>query len=206
MQDRFVDLLRHGEAQGGARFRGGHDDPLSAEGWDQMTRATAVNPDWTRVVSSPSRRCSAFAQRIAESHKLPLAILPGLRERGFGAWEGLAAHQIPAEELTRFWDDPVGYAPPGGEPFEVFRERVIAAWGQVCDAGGPFTLAVTHGGVIRVVLAEVLRMPPEASLLIEVPRPVYPACACRRLPGDPVSCATGRPEWTCVRSGLPDVS
>ncbi|MFB1487813.1 MULTISPECIES: histidine phosphatase family protein [unclassified Thiocapsa] len=189
MQDCFVDLLRHGEAQGGARFRGGHDDPLSAEGWDQMTRATAANPDWTRVVSSPSRRCSAFAQRLAERHKLPLAILPGLRERGFGAWEGLAAYQIPAAELTRFWDDPVGYAPPGGEPFEVFRERVRAVWGQVCDAGEPFTLAVTHGGVIRVVLAEVLRMPPEASLLIEVP----PACLSRlRVPESP-----GRPSLMC---------
>ncbi|WP_296805921.1 histidine phosphatase family protein [Thiocapsa sp.] len=185
MQDRFVDLLRHGEAQGGARFRGGHDDPLSAEGWDQMTRATAVNPDWSRVVCSPSLRCSAFAHRLAESKKLPLAILPGLRERGFGAWEGLAAHQIPAEELTRFWDDPVGYAPPGGEPFEVFRERVTVTWGQMCEAGEPFTLAVTHGGVIRVVLAEVLRMPPAASLLIEVP----PACLSRlRVPEFP-----GRP-------------
>ncbi|RKT45389.1 histidine phosphatase family protein [Thiocapsa rosea] len=193
MQDRFVDLLRHGEAQGGARFRGGHDDPLSAEGWDQMTRATAVNPDWTRVVCSPSRRCSAFAQRLAESNKIPLVILSGLRERGFGAWEGMAAHQIPAEELTRFWDDPVGYAPPGGEPFEIFRERVMATWRQVCDECEPFTLAVTHGGVIRVVLAEVLRMPSEASLLIEVP----PACLSRlRVPESP-----GRP--SLMRHGPP---
>jgi broad specificity phosphatase PhoE len=185
MQDCFVDLLRHGEAQGGARFRGGHDDPLSAEGWDQMTRATAVNPGWTRVVCSPSQRCSAFAQRIAERCNLPRSIMSGLRERGFGTWEGLAAHQIPSEELTRFWDDPVGYVPPGGEPFQAFRERVVVAWGQVCDEAGPFTLAVTHGGVIRVVLAEVLRMPPEASLLIEVP----PACLSRlRVPESP-----GRP-------------
>jgi broad specificity phosphatase PhoE len=182
MQDRFVDLLRHGEAQGGARFRGGHDDPLSAEGWDQMTRATAVNPGWTRVLSSPSLRCSAFAHRLAERFNLPLSIMPRLRERGFGAWDGLAGHQIPAEELTRFWDDPVGYTPPGGEPFEVFRERVSAAWGQVCDEDEPFTLAVAHGGVIRVVLAEVLRMPHEASLLIEVP----PACLSRlRVPEAP---------------------
>ena len=193
MQDRFVDLLRHGEAQGGARFRGGHDDPLSAEGWGEMTRATAMNPGWTRVVCSPSLRCSAFAHRLAESFNLPVSIMPGLRERGFGAWEGLAAHQIPAAELSRFWDDPVGYAPPDGEPFEVFRERVMAAWSRVCDAGEPFTLAVTHGGVIRVVLAEALRMPPEASLLIEVP----PACLSRlRVPEPP-----GRP--SLMRHGSP---
>jgi broad specificity phosphatase PhoE len=193
MQDRFVDLLRHGEAQGGARFRGGHDDPLSAEGWEQMTRATAENPDWTRIVCSPSLRCSEFAQRLAERCKLPVSSLSGLRERGFGAWEGLAAHQIPSQELTRFWDDPVGYAPPGGEPFDVFRERVMATWGQVCEEGEPFTLAVTHGGVIRVVLSEVLRIPPEASLLIEVP----PASLSRlRIPESP-----GRP--SLMRHGPP---
>ncbi|EGV16575.1 histidine phosphatase family protein [Thiocapsa marina] len=193
MPDRFVDLLRHGEAQGGARFRGGHDDPLSEEGWNQMARATAVDPDWTRVVCSPSQRCSAFAHRLAESRNLSVSILPGLRERGFGAWEGLAAHQIPAEELTRFWDDPVGYTPPDGEPFERFRERVLAAWDQVCAEDEPFTLAVTHGGVIRVVLAEMLRMPPEASLLIEVP----PACLTRlRIPESP-----GRP--SLMRHGPP---
>ena len=193
MQDRFVDLLRHGEAQGGARFRGGHDDPLSEEGWNQMARATAVDPDWTRVVCSPSQRCSAFAHRLADGRNLSVSILPGLRERGFGAWEGLAAHQIPAEELTRFWDDPVVYTPPGGEPFERFRERVLAAWDQVCAADEPFTLAVTHGGVIRIVLAEMLRMPPEASLLIEVP----PACLSRlRVPESP-----GRP--SLMRHGPP---
>lgn len=185
MQDCFVDLLRHGEAQGGARFRGGHDDPLSAAGLAQMTAATAVDPGWTRILCSPALRCSTFAQRLAARQGLPIRSVPDLRERGFGEWEGLPAHRIPAVELTRFWDDPVGYTPPGGEPFPVFRDRVLALWDQVCRDADPFTLLVTHGGVLRVILAEILRMPPEAAILIEVP----PACLTRlRVPEPP-----GRP-------------
>jgi broad specificity phosphatase PhoE len=185
MQDRFVDLLRHGEAEGGARFRGGHDDPLSSHGWKQMAQATDADPGWTRVVSSPARRCSDFAHRLAARRGLPISVLPALGERCFGAWEGLAAHQIPAAELTGFWDDPVGYTPPEGEPFLGFRRRVLAAWAQVCAQPEPYTLIVSHGGVMRVVLAELLRIPPEAAILVEVP----PACLTRlRIPDPP-----GRP-------------
>ncbi|MGH8626386.1 MAG: hypothetical protein ACREYC_14335 [Gammaproteobacteria bacterium] len=40
----FIDLRRHGEAEGGARYRGSTDDPLTAEGWAQMW--AAVREDW----------------------------------------------------------------------------------------------------------------------------------------------------------------
>jgi broad specificity phosphatase PhoE len=193
MQDFFVDLLRHGEAQGGARFRGGYDDPLSAEGFAQMTRATADDPGWTRVLCSPARRCNEFALSLATRRGLPISVLPELAERNFGEWEGLAAHRIPATELTRFWDDPVGYTPPGGEPFALFRERVLTFWDRVCREADPFSLVVTHGGVMRIVLAEVLRMPPEAAILIEV----HLACLTRlRVPEPP-----GRP--SLMRHGSP---
>jgi alpha-ribazole phosphatase len=78
MQDRFVDLLRHGAVQGVAGFRGGHDDPLSTEDREQMTRATAGNPRWTGIVQSPFRRCSKLAHCLAESFNLPVSIMPGL--------------------------------------------------------------------------------------------------------------------------------
>jgi broad specificity phosphatase PhoE len=185
MTDRIVELLRHGEVEGGARFRGQSDDPLTVLGFEQMRRATADDPGWTAVFSSPARRCQVFASRLAERLGLPVRVLPELGERAFGAWEGLASHRIPAAELTRFWDDPVGYTPPGGEAFDAFRDRAMQAWSVILDASDDHTLVVTHGGVIRVVLAELLAMPSEAALLIEVP----PACMTRlRVPVPP-----GRP-------------
>nr|WP_207280918.1 histidine phosphatase family protein [Thiocystis violacea] len=164
-----MDLLRHGEPEGGTRFRGTLDDPLSPLGWEQMRRATAGAGDWTRVISSPSRRCLAFARELAETHAIALAECAALRERDFGDWEGLAPDQIPSQALQAFWDDPVGYAPPGAEPFPDFRARVLGAWGDLLRASEAQTLVVTHGGVIRVLLAEVLRMADEALLSLEVP-------------------------------------
>lgn len=193
MTDRFVTLLRHGEVQGGARFRGGHDDALSETGWAQM-RAIAAREDqpsadpshrWDRILSSPARRCAEFARRLAEERGLPLALSWGFAERCFGAWEGLPAHQIPPEELTRFWDDPVGYTPPGAEPFSNFRDRVLTGWAALMEGPQTHTLVVTHGGAIRVIAAAVLGLGDPSGILVEVP----PACTTRlRLPTPP-----GRP-------------
>jgi broad specificity phosphatase PhoE len=193
MTDRFVTLLRHGEVQGGARFRGGHDDALSEAGGAQM-RAVAARGDqpsadpsrrWDRILSSPARRCEEFARRLAEERGLPLALSWTFGERCFGDWEGLAAHQIPPAELKQFWDDPVGYTPPGAEPFAAFRDRVLAGWAALMEDPETHTLVVTHGGAIRVIAATVLGLGDPSGILIEVP----PACTTRlRLPRHP-----GRP-------------
>ena len=102
MSECFLDLLRHGEVQGGTRFRGEQDDPLSPLGWEQMRRATSDRPGWTRIISSPSRRCADFARELAGELGLPFEERPVFRERGFGDWEGLAADEIPGELLDRF--------------------------------------------------------------------------------------------------------
>lgn len=190
MTDRFVTLLRHGEVQGGARFRGGHNDALSDIGWAQMRAVAAreaqgsVDPQhrWDRILSSPARRCAEFARRLAEERGLPLSLSRDFAERRFGAWEGLAAHQIPPVELERFWDDPAVYTPPGAEHFVDFRDRVLAGWAALQDDPAPHTLVVTHGGAIRVIAAAVLGLTDPSGILIEVP----PACVtCLRLPRSP---------------------
>lgn len=183
--DRFIVLLRHGEVQGGARFRGGHDDALSDLGRGQLRTAVGREAGVTQLVSSRARRCAEFARTLAAERGLPLAFSAAFAERCFGDWEGLAAHQIPAAELTRFWDDPVGYTPPGAEPFLNFRQRVLAGWRALLEGEGAYTLVVTHGGAVRVILAEVLGMGDRSGILIEVP----PACITRlRIPPSP-----GRP-------------
>jgi broad specificity phosphatase PhoE len=188
MTDRYISLLRHGEPQGGGRFRGGHDDPLSDAGWAQMwaqVRTGGLDYRLDRVVSSPARRCAEFARRLCEERALPLVLEPRLGERRFGDWEGLAAHQIPADQLTRFWDDPVAYTPPNAEPFSAFRDRVLAGWGDLLTGDAPHTLVITHGGGVRVILARLLGLADDSGLLIEVP----PAALSRvRVPMDP-----GRP-------------
>ncbi len=120
-------------------------------------------------------RCERFAHRLGERLRLPVEQIDALRERDFGAWEGLRADQIPLEDLTRFWADPSAFDPPGSEPFAAFRERALGGWQQALAGGGEHLLLITHGGVIRVILAALLGIPPTRLILLEVP----PACRSR---------------------------
>nr|WP_242482364.1 histidine phosphatase family protein [Thiocystis violacea] len=164
-----MDLVRHGEVEGGPCFRGRSDDPLSGLGWAQMSQAVADAPTWTHIISSPLKRCADFAERFAETYKLPLERMDALRERDFGAWDGVPTHEIPPDDLSRFWEAPAEFNPPEAETFTDFRARVLEGWHQILRRPDPHTLVITHGGVIRTILTDLLMMPPSALLLIEVP-------------------------------------
>ncbi len=169
----FIDLIRHGEPEGGTRFRGWRDDPLSELGWAQMWSAVGDARPWDRVVTSPLSRCAHFAAKVGDSASAPVDLEPRLRELGFGAWEGRVPEELYAEDpdaVMNFYADPVTHAVPGGEPFLDFCERVRAAWeALVADPGGRHLLVVAHGGVIRVVLAQVLGVPLSHLFRVEVP-------------------------------------
>jgi broad specificity phosphatase PhoE len=184
MTERLLDLLRHGETTGGNRFRGRLDDPLTGRGWLQMRAAVqtgAPTPErWQRIISAPASRCRAFAESLSRELTLPLDIAPAFAERDFGDWEGLVPEVIDPEDLTRFWSNPEQFTPPRAEPLTQFRHRVRSGWKQLLDEDHGHVLLITHGGVIRIIIAEVLGIPPDRLLLIEVPH----ACRTRlRLPG-----------------------
>lgn len=167
MTTTVIDLIRHGEPEGGQMFRGSKDDPLSDTGWQQMIAAIAEGDRWDAIVSSPMKRCRRFAQQLAEEHRIPLHIEEDLREIGFGEWEGLTAEQIQehyGDHLNHFWQDPINFLPPGGEAVTDFYQRTIDGfdrWQQTL--AGKRVLVVCHGGVIRMVLANVLGIPLEKS-------------------------------------------
>jgi alpha-ribazole phosphatase len=166
----IIDLLRHGEPQGGVRYRGhGCDDPLSERGWRQMWAATGESPrdwEWDAVLSSPLARCREFAEALSARGAMPLQVLPDLREIGFGEWEGMAPDVIrtrrPAE-YQAFFADPSTGRPPGAEPLRSFRERVEAALWAAAEAGGAeHLLVVAHAGVTRAAIGRVLQTPDQA--------------------------------------------
>lgn len=154
-----VGLLRHGEVEGGSRFRGHTDDPLTATGLAQMHAAIADSGNWEQVVSSPLARCAAFAEEYARRYSTPLSFDARLVEMHFGDWEGRTAAELmttDADALTRFWNDPLHNTPPGGEPLAQFQVRVLDAWNDiVTEYPAQRVLIVTHGGVIRVLLCQV---------------------------------------------------
>lgn len=167
-----LDLLRHGETESGGGFRGRLDDELTTVGWQQMRAATADQGPWDRVVSSPLRRCAAFATELANQSFLPLQFDPDLRELDFGEWDGRSAADLmvdQSEALGLFWNDPYGFTPPGGEPLVRFEARVLQGLERLIDScAGERVLLVTHGGVMRLLLAHARGLPREQLLQVEV--------------------------------------
>lgn len=169
----IVDLLRHGEPEGGQMFRGAVDDPLSPRGWEQMRMAVGDYREWDAVISSPLIRCAAFARELAEHLDRPLEIVDGFSEISFGVWEGRSVAEVHATDplaIAQFWRDPVAYPIPGGEPVEVFDQRIRRAWDELMRRyHRRHVLLVAHGGTIRMILRQLLEMPVRRIWRIEVP-------------------------------------
>ena len=168
----LIDLIRHGEPEGGRMFRGSTNHPLSSRGRDQMLQAVADDGGWEAVVTSPLARCAGFAQDLADARGIPLETAPALREMDFGAWEGRTADDILTNgpgDLAGFWADPERAQAPDGESLAAFRDRVSAGGAGLLERyAGRHVLVVGHGGVIRVVIAEVLGLPLANLFRIEV--------------------------------------
>ncbi|MBI3147406.1 MAG: histidine phosphatase family protein [Betaproteobacteria bacterium] len=152
-----LELLRHGDT-GASGFRGRGDDALSPLGLAQMHEAVRRGADWEFVVCSPLRRCAVFAENLARARRLPLHVEARLAEIDFGAWEGKtneALLESDREALLAFWQDPWRHPPTGGESLPDFARRVRAALADLLRLKPTGRgLVVTHGGVIRLCLAQ----------------------------------------------------
>ncbi|MFL1513301.1 alpha-ribazole phosphatase family protein [Pseudomonas prosekii] len=167
-----LDLLRHGETELGGGLRGSLDDALTEKGWAQMRAAVFEQGPWDRLVSSPLQRCARFADELGAHLGLPVQIETDLQELHFGAWEGqstAALMDTSAEDLGRFWSDPYAFTPPDGEPVADFSARVLAAVERLHAAhAGERVLLITHGGVMKLLLAQARGLPREQLLNVEV--------------------------------------
>ncbi|MES9897778.1 MAG: alpha-ribazole phosphatase family protein [Sedimenticola sp.] len=168
-----IDLIRHGEPEGGTRFRGWQNDPLSERGWSQMRETVGDHAPWRQIISSPLLRCADFAAELSNRLELPMTTEHRLQELGFGEWEGRRAAELyreSPEAVGNFWSDPVAYPPPGGEPFDKFHSRVMGAWEDIqSDHQGSHLLIVAHGGVNRMIIGQVLGMPLSHLFRMDIP-------------------------------------
>lgn len=167
-----LELLRHGETELGGGLRGSLDDALTATGWAQLRGAVVAGGPWDRLISSPLQRCARFAEELAAQQALPLSLEPDLQELHFGAWEGRSSAELmqtQATELGLFWSDPYAFTPPEGEPLLAFEARVVGAVRRLqARYAGEHLLLITHGGVIRLLLARARGLPRGDLLQVEV--------------------------------------
>jgi len=160
-------LVRHAEPTENAQGRcyGRLDVELSESGRDQCRRLAAhlSGEPLAAIVSSPWRRARDTADAIAEPHALPVMVLDQLRELDFGELEGLTYDEISVsrpELYERWMTEPTAVHFPGGEGYPDLHARVVDAVAQLRATYDRQTVvAVTHGGVVRAVLAEALGIP-----------------------------------------------
>lgn len=168
-------LLRHGACEGGQIFRGRTDSALTHEGARQMAEVLAGFKAGAldAVYSSPLKRCLQPARHFCQKRALPLQECAALAEIDFGDWEGEAVasvEQRAPKAITQFWRDPLNNPPPGAETLQQFQQRVTGQWQDIYERGrGQCNLIVTHGGVIRLILAQLLDMPLRPLSYIHVP-------------------------------------
>jgi broad specificity phosphatase PhoE len=98
-------------------------------------------------------------------------IVPGLRERSFGLWEGMSFDEIRQRYPSEFaaWaDNPLKFSPMGGESTLEVRQRVLGALEQIIERHPEGSVAlVAHGGVNRVIMCHFLNLPLENMFRIE---------------------------------------
>lgn len=159
-------LIRHGETAWNAekRWQGWADVPLSPVGEEQAKQAAvalgtffSVDAPLHLIASSDLTRAQQTAEilRVHLAAHDPIHTERGLRERDVGELSGLTAAQV--EEhwpgLLARWRAGGIEAPPGGESTADFLARTREAVESLLAGTPPgsTTLAVTHGGVIRVL-------------------------------------------------------
>ncbi len=162
-------LVRHGETDWNAarRLQSWTDLPLNGTGRRQAADlAPAVaSRHFDGVWSSDLRRAVETAEILRGS----AVVDRRLREMDLGELDGQEWEDLdPAIQtgLATF----EGFAAPGGESYDQFRDRVLAFLGEL-DGGDH--LVVTHGGVIRMLLrlhgAEDRFVPPGSLTTLEFP-------------------------------------
>jgi broad specificity phosphatase PhoE len=152
-------LTRHGETEWNreGRVQGHADIPLNGTGIAQAQRLAAdlLHLELDAVYASDLLRASVTASIVAEPRGLEVVLLPALRERDFGTWEGLtdveARRRFPTETADpRTWGD----AETQGE----MASRVFRALIEIgCEHAGGTVLVVSHGGPLRATLRRVGR-------------------------------------------------
>ncbi|MBI4698806.1 MAG: histidine phosphatase family protein [Nitrospirae bacterium] len=191
-------LIRHGETEDAQpkRYKGHIDVPLSENGILQMkglskyivqncsSRLNCLNGlgGLNAVYCSDLSRAVKSAEIIAEPHGLKPIIMPELRERSFGTWEGMTFDEIKQKwpEAFHSWaENPLKFGPVQGESTLDVRDRAMGAFNRIMNDHGSNSLnglsglkdvsiaIVSHGGVNRVILCHILGIPLENIFRVE---------------------------------------
>ena len=159
MQATRIIAIRHGETAWNVdtRIQGQLDIPLNDTGrWQAHRLALALaGQDISTIYASDLWRAWDTALSVANATGLAIQTDEGLRERGFGVFQGKTFAEIEAawpEQALRWRKRDPEFAPEGGESLLQFRARVTqTAQALAARHPGEQIVLVSHGGVMDVL-------------------------------------------------------
>ena len=158
--------IRHGETSWNVdtRIQGQLDIPLSANGrWQAERLAHALRGEPIQAIyASDLTRAWETAQYLSQTHGRQVIKEPGLRERGFGDFEGKTFAEIAAllpEQSMRWRRRDPEFSPLGGESLVALSARVVEAAERLAARHpGEQIALVGHGGVMDVLYRAATRL------------------------------------------------
>lgn len=175
-------LVRHGRTTANAtgqlagRTAGVHLDDL---GRDQaaLTGDRIAAVPVVGVVSSPLERCAETARAIVDRQRSapPSSVEPELTECDYGQWQGRQLSDLATEALwPMVQSQPSAVVFPGGESMAGMQARAVAAIRrhdaafEAQHGRGAVWVAVSHGDIIKSILADALGMHLDVFQRLEV--------------------------------------
>ncbi len=151
--------VRHGETAWNVatRIQGQLDIGLNDKGvWQAQRLAMALaGESFAAIYTSDLYRAWDTARVVGDAVGMALELEPGLRERGFGVFEGKTFDEIAQRwpEQSVLWRKRVpDFAPEGGESLLDFRARILECVNRLSvKHGGEQILLAAHGGVMDVL-------------------------------------------------------
>lgn len=153
-------LIRHTSLQVPAGICYGQSDiDVASSFLDEalLTQEKLISTPFDAIYASPLQRCLKLANAI----NIGDAIVDNrLMELNFGDWEMSAWDDIPRDIFDVWAHNYANLAPPNGETFSQLQQRGIHFLEEISTLYPTGNIAVvTHGGMIRALLAHVLNMP-----------------------------------------------
>lgn len=163
-------LVRHGRSSANtAGILAGRADgvELDDKGREQAeaARVRLAGVPLATAVVSPILRCRQTATQILADRDVPEFLEDGLSECDYGEWTGRTLKDLAGEKLWKtVQQQPSAAVFPGGESMTAMWSRAVGAvraWDRrIAAEHGEHTawLAVSHGDVIKAILADALGM------------------------------------------------
>lgn len=164
---RFI-IVRHGETEFNRlnKYQGQFDTPLSSLGVEQASITAehiAKNYRIDAIYSSDLSRAVKTAEPIAEAFGIRINTTPAFRELDVGRWTLRTVKEIEKSEpeVVRSYRENLGtFRFPEGESFWEASERALKKFKEIAALHDSQTvLLVSHGGVIRTLLARLQGCP-----------------------------------------------